>query len=89
MAGLLSPGESHRLTIYPPTSPHRTTPRLFADPDEKIQEQAFYVVRNLAEDEFGIDLVFQELGSDVLLNSMISALESPYEEVVLQVRYSI
>jgi hypothetical protein len=61
--------------------------RLLIDGDEKIQEQAFWIVRNLAENEFGIDLVFQELGANVLLSSLTTGLESPHEEVVLQVRY--
>ena len=55
--------------------------------DEKIQEQAFWIVRNLAENESGIDLVFRELGADVLLSSLTTGLESPHEEVVLQVCY--
>jgi hypothetical protein len=61
--------------------------RLLIDGDEKIQEQAFWIVRNLAENEFGIELVFRELGANVLLGSLTSGLESPHEEVVLQACY--
>lgn len=60
---------------------------LLIDVDEKIQEQAFWIVRNLAENESGIDLVFRELGADVLLSSLTTGLESPHEEVVLQAAY--
>jgi hypothetical protein len=56
------------------------------DPEPKVQEQAFWVVRNIAENEFGIDLVFRELGANELFASLTSGLESPHEEVVLQVR---
>jgi hypothetical protein len=59
------------------------------DADEKIQEQAFWIVQNLAEDEDGIDLVFRELGANALLPSLTTGLESPHEEVVLQVCYLI
>ena len=59
--------------------------RLLIDADEKIQEQALFIVQNLAEDEPGINLVFQELGANVLLSSLTTALESPHEEVVLRV----
>jgi len=52
------------------------------DPDDKIQEQAFWIAQNLAENEEGIDLVFQELGAEDLLRSLTLALESPHEEVV-------
>lgn len=55
------------------------------DPDDKIQEQAFRIAQNLAEDEGSIDLVFRELGAEVLLRSLTMALESPHEEVVLPV----
>lgn len=59
--------------------------RLLSDLDEKIQEQAFCVVRNLAENESDIEMVFRELGDSVLLNSLVSGLESTNEDVVLQV----
>lgn len=59
--------------------------RLLSDVDEKIQEQAFCVVRNLAENESDIEMVFRELGDSVLLNSLVSGLESTNEDVVLQV----
>ena len=55
------------------------------DADEKIQEQAFWIIRNLAENDFGIDLVFREFGGSALLGSLVAGLESPHEEVVLQV----
>lgn len=61
--------------------------RLLVDSDEGVQEQAFNVVRNIAEDEESIDLIFEELGSDVLLNRVAHALSSSDDYVVLQVTF--
>lgn len=55
------------------------------DADVGIQEQAFHVVRHLAEPEEGIEMVFQEMGEQVLLGSLSIALESEHEDVVRQV----
>jgi hypothetical protein len=63
--------------------------RLFIDVDHKIQEQAFWIVRNLAENESGVELVFRELGANALFSCLTMGLESPHEEVVLQVYYVI
>jgi hypothetical protein len=54
-----------------------------------VQEQAFNVVRNLAENEDGIEMVFRELGTDVLLHHLETALKSSEEDVVLQVNFSL
>ena len=43
------------------------------------------MVRNLAENESDIEMVFQEIGDSVLLSSLVSGLESTNEDVVLQV----
>lgn len=51
-----------------------------------MQEQALNVIRNLAENEDGIDLVFSEVGPRVLLDHLVAALGSTNEDVVLQVR---
>jgi hypothetical protein len=59
---------------------------MLTDTDHKVQEQAFWVIRNIAEDESCIDMVFRELGEHDLFNSLVVGLESPHEEVVLQVR---
>lgn len=56
------------------------------DPDEGVQEQAFNVLRNLAENEPGIDMIFRELGAEVLLSHLTTSLGSSDEDVVLQVR---
>ncbi|KAK2459445.1 hypothetical protein APHAL10511_008556 [Amanita phalloides] len=58
--------------------------KLFDHPDSRIQEQAFNIVRNLAEDEEGIDLVFQEIGTEVLLAHTRTALESTDDDVAQQ-----
>jgi hypothetical protein len=50
-----------------------------------VQEQAWSVVRNLAEDEAGIDMIFQQLGTDVLLSQLSVALGSKDDDVLLQV----
>ena len=44
-------------------------------------------MRNLAEDDAGIKLVFHELGSDVLLRNILNSLSSADGEVVLQAAY--
>jgi hypothetical protein len=50
-----------------------------------VQEQAFTVVRNLAENEQGIDMLFRELGAEVLLRTITAALAAPDDDVLLQV----
>jgi hypothetical protein len=62
--------------------------RLLSDPDEGVQEQAFNVVRNLAENEDGIDMVFRELGAESLMAHLETALQSSDEDVILQVNPS-
>lgn len=62
-----------------------------ADPDHGIQEQAFNVLRNIAEDEPGIELIFRELDAEMLLQSLTACMSSPdptMEDVILQVRTS-
>ena len=41
-----------------------------ADPDHGVQEQAFNVLRNIAEDEPGIELIFHEMDAESLLQSV-------------------
>jgi len=59
--------------------------RLLGDPERGVQEQAWSVVRNLAEDEAGIDMVFQRLDTDVLFNHLTIALGSKDGDILLQV----
>lgn len=59
--------------------------RFLRDSDDAIREQAFNILRNLAEDEDSIDMIFQELVPEVLLNHIASSLSSTDENVVLQV----
>ncbi len=42
-------------------------------------------MRNLAEDEEAIDMVFEGLGTHILLERLVKTLESRDEDVVLQV----
>ena len=60
---------------------------LLEDTDDGAKEQTFNIVRNLAEDDAGIELVFHELGSDVLLRNILNSLSSADGEVVLQAAY--
>ena len=79
--------------------------RLLADPDPNIQEQAFTILRNLAENEEGISLVFLHLAtptsnksppsstvshpSSPLLSILLSGLTSSSPDVVLQSAYAL
>ena len=54
--------------------------------DVRLQEQSFYLVRNLADTEEGIDMVFAEIGSDLLLGALSQALDSENDDVLAQVR---
>jgi len=58
--------------------------RLLSDPDPGVQEQAFYIIRNFADSDDDIELVFVELGSSNLLDLLGAALESKNADVVLQ-----
>lgn len=57
------------------------------DSDPGIQEQAFHMVRHIADAEEGAELVFEGLGDQALLGSISHALDSDNEDVVRQVRY--
>ncbi|KAJ6468602.1 hypothetical protein DFH09DRAFT_936389 [Mycena vulgaris] len=59
--------------------------RLLDDVDGTAQEQAFHLVRNLAENEAGIEMIFREMGALVLLVYLTAALAED-DDVVLQVR---
>lgn len=56
-----------------------------ADEDPGIQEQAFHVLRHIADDEEGIDMIFREMGPDILLQSLSGALESENDDLLRQV----
>lgn len=60
---------------------------LFEDPDHRIREQAFHIVRHVADGVDGVDLLFSEMGgSEILLDYLAKAIESDDDEdVVLQV----
>lgn len=51
----------------------------------EFREQAFHVVRNVADSQPGIEMVFEHLGSARLLGALSDALESPNDGVVRQV----
>ena len=55
------------------------------DPNNDVQEQALSVLKNLADDEPGINMVFQGIGPNILLDLLGRALSSSDDDVVLQV----
>jgi armadillo repeat-containing protein 8 len=55
------------------------------DPDSGIQEQAFNALKNIADKEDGIDMLFTELGGEVLLGTIATALKSENDDVLCQV----
>lgn len=60
----------------------------FSDAEEEIQEQGFNLLRNLAENEEGIMMVFRELGPRVLAK-IVEGMRSPNEDVVLQATFAL
>ena len=59
---------------------------LLVDSDPRLQEQAFHIVRHVADGVEDVELLFSELGgSDALLGFLSVAMESDSEDVVLQV----
>ncbi|KAJ7664973.1 armadillo-type protein [Mycena rosella] len=60
---------------------------LLQDADPAIQEQALHLVRNLAENEPGVEMVFREMGAAPLLARLTAALGAADEDVVLQATY--
>ncbi|GLB39316.1 putative ARM repeat-containing protein [Lyophyllum shimeji] len=61
--------------------------RLMEDADTGVREQALNVVRNITENEDGIELVIDGIGGDVLLDRLASALKASNDDVVLQAAY--
>jgi hypothetical protein len=51
------------------------------DSNPGIQEQAMSILRNLAEDEEGVDYVFESIDTETLANCITSGLESSNEDV--------
>lgn len=59
------------------------------DPDPSVLEQALHVVRHIADKVEDVDMVFQELGEDALLDKLAGSLESENEDVLLQVGHCL
>lgn len=57
---------------------------LLMDPDPAIQEQAFHVARHIADGADDVDLLFHELGSDVL-GLVAMGMQSENDDVLQQV----
>lgn len=62
--------------------------RCLADPKEDVQEQAFNILRNIASTETHIDLIFEKLSGDALMEVIADGLASSSEVVQSQVRIS-
>ncbi|KAF9530698.1 armadillo-type protein [Crepidotus variabilis] len=62
--------------------------QLLEDPVEDIQEQGFNILRNLAENEEGIAMVFRELGIQIL-GKLINGMKSHNDDVVLQSTFAL
>ncbi|KAJ7036154.1 ARM repeat-containing protein [Mycena alexandri] len=60
---------------------------LLEETDGAVQEQAFHLVRNLAENEPGIEMIFRELGASAILRHITTALSAEDDDVVLQATY--
>ncbi|KAJ7080440.1 ARM repeat-containing protein [Mycena epipterygia] len=60
---------------------------LLDDADTAVQEQALHLVRNLAENEAGIEMIFREMGDGILLQRLTEALGEDDDDVVLQATY--
>ncbi|KAG6815975.1 hypothetical protein H0H87_009702 [Tephrocybe sp. NHM501043] len=60
---------------------------LLNDPEVGMREQALNVLRNITENEAGVELVHKEVGEDVLLEHVAAALKSVNDDVVLQAAY--
>ena len=54
------------------------------NPDPGLQEQAFHIARHLAESEEDVETLFNELGTESLLNLIAPALETDNGDVLLQ-----
>lgn len=55
-------------------------------PNENIQEQALNILCNIASSEEDIEIIFNNIGNDDLMQTLADALDSPSEEVICQVR---
>ena len=57
---------------------------LLMDPDPAIQEQAFHVARHIADGTDDVELLFHEMGSDVL-GLVTMGMQSENDDVLQQV----
>lgn len=58
---------------------------LLDDPDPGVQEQALNVLLHIADKQDDVAMIFTELGSDELLDTLACAMESDIDDVVHQV----
>lgn len=57
-------------------------PHLLMDPELDIQEQAWNILRNVADKQDDVAMVFERLGADRLLDILADAMESDFEDVI-------
>lgn len=61
---------------------------LLLDPDSRLQEQVFHILRHIADGVEDVELLFSEMaGGEALLDNLADAMDSENEDVVLQVRF--
>ncbi|KAI9065407.1 ARM repeat-containing protein [Trametes sanguinea] len=58
---------------------------LLLDPDSRLQEQVFHILRHIADGVEDVELLFSEMaGGEALLDNLADAMDSENEDVVLQ-----
>ncbi|EKM55266.1 uncharacterized protein PHACADRAFT_255760 [Phanerochaete carnosa HHB-10118-sp] len=65
----------------------RTLQRLLTHESPDFQEHAFHVARNIADNEAGIEMVFEGLGPSVLLSTVSQGLDSEHDDVLRQAAF--
>ncbi|KAH7908768.1 armadillo-type protein [Hygrophoropsis aurantiaca] len=60
---------------------------LSIDPEAAIQEQAFWILRNITGDPQGIDYVFESMSQDILAMTLMTGLDSSHEGVTRQAAF--
>ena len=63
--------------------------RFLSHENPEFQEEAFHIVRNLADNDEGIEMVFEGLGVNNLLNALAQGLGSDNDGVLRQVSPSV
>jgi len=62
---------------------------LFTDSDPGVQEQAFHILRHIADGIDDAEMAFEELGADELLDSIALGIDSEHDDVILKAVYAL